>query len=126
MTFLQPLKGLELSNVTQANIRDLAAFSQLESLTLSGATQQIDLSSLRLGRMKRLSLKNFRDLKGLKLFLISHPNLEELTLLDLQKTDGDMKLSWLSHHKNLKRLKILMTRIVRDATFPPHVVVRIP
>jgi hypothetical protein len=125
MMFLTSLKGLELSNVTQNNIQDLAAFQNLEQLTLNGATQPIDLTGLNLRNLKSLSVKNARSLKGLGPFLSRHPMLESISLLDIKNEEGAVRMSWFAQLKYLKRLKIGMAQVNRDMTLRPEISLRI-
>jgi hypothetical protein len=125
MLFLHPLKGLELSNITPANIRDLSEFQNLEILSLNGSTQSIDLFELKVKNLKRFSLKNMRKLQGLKSSILRHPSIEDISLLDIQDRDGPISLSWFAQLSYLKRLRIGMASVDRDTTLPTQVSLRI-
>jgi hypothetical protein len=125
MLFLHALKGIELSNVTPANIRDLGEFQNLETLRLNGAVQHIDLFDLNVKSLKRFSLNNMRQLQGLKPLLARHSDIEEISLLDIQNKEGPISLSWFAHLKHLKRLKIGMAAVNRDTALPTSVSLRI-
>jgi hypothetical protein len=124
LTFMASLSRIHLEKPEQAIFEFFKGSPTLIELAVQGTDSPLDLAGVALPKLKVLSLKHVGQLLHFREFLLRHPGLESIELVNIEKfeTVDRLSLSTFAPLKNLRSLSLGMIRVEKDFSFDPNVV----